>query len=182
MSNTNDFVIENGVLEKYIGSDENVVIPKGITEIADYAFDCCEDMVDVDIPDTVGEIGEGAFSSCTELRSVRIPYGVTEIKEGTFATCISLESVEIPCTVGMIGECAFSECRSLRTVVIPEGVKNIEEEAFGFCEDLVITIPDSIEWIYPFTFKHSKNITIKGSSGSKAEEYAEDYGFKFEKI
>lgn len=55
-----DFVVENGVLEKYTGSDENFVVPKGITEIADYAFDCCEDMVDVEFPDTVREIGEKA--------------------------------------------------------------------------------------------------------------------------
>ncbi len=177
-----NFIIENGVLNGYTGSDEYVVIPKGVTEIADYAFDCCEDMVNVEIPDTVREIGESAFSSCTELRSVRIPYGVTEIKEGTFSTCISLESVEIPDTVRTIGECAFNECRSLKTIVIPEGVKNIEEEAFGFCEDLVITIPDSIEWVYPFAFKHSKNITIKGTSNSKAEEYAKEYDIKFEEI
>ncbi|MBR3819150.1 MAG: leucine-rich repeat domain-containing protein [Clostridia bacterium] len=111
-----------------------------------------------------------------------IPKGVTKIKEGTFSTCIALEYVEIPGTVRTIGECAFSECRSLKTVVIPEGVKNIEEEAFGFCEDLVITIPDSIEWIYPFAFKHSENITIKGSSGSKAEEYAKDYDIIFVEI
>ena len=30
-----DFVIENGVLVKYNGSDENVTIPEGVTEISD---------------------------------------------------------------------------------------------------------------------------------------------------
>lgn len=33
-----DFVIENGVLKKYNGKDENVVIPEGITTIGFTAF------------------------------------------------------------------------------------------------------------------------------------------------
>ena len=38
MSNINDFVIENGVLRKYIGNDADVDIPNSVTEIGDYAF------------------------------------------------------------------------------------------------------------------------------------------------
>lgn len=30
MSNASDFIIENGVLKEYIGSDEVVVIPEGV--------------------------------------------------------------------------------------------------------------------------------------------------------
>ena len=38
MSNPNDFVIENGVLTKYIGSGGDVVVPDGVTEIGENAF------------------------------------------------------------------------------------------------------------------------------------------------
>ena len=38
MSNINDFVIENGVLEKYTGPGGDVVIPEGVTSIGDSAF------------------------------------------------------------------------------------------------------------------------------------------------
>ena len=31
-----DFVIENGVLKKYTGTDTDVVIPDGITKIGNY--------------------------------------------------------------------------------------------------------------------------------------------------
>lgn len=34
MSNTKDFVIENGILIKYIGAGGDVVIPIGVAEIA----------------------------------------------------------------------------------------------------------------------------------------------------
>ena len=38
MSNANDFVIKNGVLEKYNGHDAEVMIPDGVTTIGDEAF------------------------------------------------------------------------------------------------------------------------------------------------
>lgn len=34
----NDFIIENGVLKKYNGTDINIVIPEGVTEIGSLAF------------------------------------------------------------------------------------------------------------------------------------------------
>ena len=38
MSNTSDFIIENGVLTKYVGPGGDVVIPEGVTEIGEGAF------------------------------------------------------------------------------------------------------------------------------------------------
>ena len=37
-----DFIIENGVLIKYKGSEEAVVIPNGVTEIGEGAFSDAE--------------------------------------------------------------------------------------------------------------------------------------------
>ncbi len=33
MSNTSDFIIENGVLQKYVGTDGDVVIPDVVTDM-----------------------------------------------------------------------------------------------------------------------------------------------------
>ena len=38
MSNEMDFVIENGVLKKYVGPGGDVVIPDGVTAISASAF------------------------------------------------------------------------------------------------------------------------------------------------
>lgn len=41
MSKTEDFKIQNGVLEKYVGTDTEVVIPDSVTSIGDGAFKDC---------------------------------------------------------------------------------------------------------------------------------------------
>ena len=41
MSNANDFIIENGVLTKYVGPGGDVVIPEDVTEIGVQAFHMC---------------------------------------------------------------------------------------------------------------------------------------------
>ena len=47
MSNPSDFVIENGVLTKYVGPGGDVAVPEGVTEIGENAF--------VDLFEAMGE-------------------------------------------------------------------------------------------------------------------------------
>ena len=42
MSNTNDFLIENGILTEYRGNKKDVVIPDGVTSIGEEAFSYCD--------------------------------------------------------------------------------------------------------------------------------------------
>ena len=61
MENMQDFVIENGVLEKYKGPGGDVTIPEGVTEIGSSAFKDCANLTSVTIPEGVTEIGSSAF-------------------------------------------------------------------------------------------------------------------------
>ena len=100
MSSASDFVIENGVLKKYLGPGGDVVIPQGVTEIL-----------------------ERAFQDCSKLVSVVIPDGVTGIGALAFISCGNLESVELPASVRKIGDSAFAFCRKLKEVTIPENTE-----------------------------------------------------------
>ena len=91
MGNENNrFDIEDGVLKKYHGNESSVVIPEGVTEIGERAFEGCKALASVAIPEGVTEIGERAFEGCKALASVTIPASVTEIGQEAFSGCTSL--------------------------------------------------------------------------------------------
>ena len=57
----NDFVIKEGVLEKYEGAGGSVRIPDGVSKIADSACSRCSGVTEVVVPDSVTEICSHAF-------------------------------------------------------------------------------------------------------------------------
>ncbi len=105
-----DFIYSDAaktILTAYIGKDNNVVIPKGVTSIGYGAFYDCKDLTSVAIPNGVISIGDSAFYGCTGLTSVTIPNSVTLIEAYAFSGCTGLTSVTIPNSVRSIGEYAF---------------------------------------------------------------------------
>ena len=113
MSGINDFVIKNGVLEKYNGSEQIVKIPNSVISIGNYAF-----------------------SGCTVIKSLTIPEGVASIGENAFSGCTGLTSIDLPNSLIAISSWAFSECKGLNSLTIPRGVTEINGEAFYRCSGL----------------------------------------------
>ncbi len=166
----NDFVIIKGVLTKYTGNDADVVIPDGITEIGERAFDRRDRLISVTIPESVTKIGENAFSGCSGLTSVTIPDSVTSIGWSAFDGCSSLTSVTIPGSVTEIDRSAFWGCSSLTSVTIPDGVTKIGSRAFENCGSLTsITIPESITIIYDYAFGRCGSLTSVNASEEQFE-------------
>ena len=65
---SSDFLIENGVLTAYIGGGGDVVIPEGVTEIAENTFKNAKTITSLTLPSTLRVIGDSAFYSCSGLR------------------------------------------------------------------------------------------------------------------
>lgn len=66
------------------------IIPDGTTEICDYAFAGCSELVSVVIPDSVTKIGYAAFAYCENLEYVTIPESVRTIEYYAFSNCKNL--------------------------------------------------------------------------------------------
>ena len=107
-----------------------------VTVIGDYAFQACDNLVEVVIPEGVTSINEGAFAMCLYLTSVTIPESVNLIGDLAFCFCAALEDVVIPNGVKIIGSYAFEECASIKNIVIPESVTDIYYDAFYSCSGI----------------------------------------------
>lgn len=110
-----DFEIKKGILKKYSGSEDNIVVPNGVTSIYDLAF-MKSSIVTIDIPNGVISIGEAAFQSCKKLKSVKLPDTLTSIDVSAFDNCINLTTITIPKSVTYIGAEAFRDCSKLESV------------------------------------------------------------------
>lgn len=70
INNPEDFDIEDGVLKRYKGKDEIVIVPDGITSIGEEAFLHCEKLTEITLPDSVTSIENVAFYACKGLKKV----------------------------------------------------------------------------------------------------------------
>ena len=152
-SSIGDFIIENGILRKYMGNDKNIKIPDSVTEIYAYAFHGCSSLTSVSIPDSVTEIGLYAFDDCSSLSGISIPNSVTYIGKKAFNHC-KINNLEYRNLLKIKNGLALSDDESevlyctnssLTSVSIPDSVTEIGDSAFFCCSSLTsVSIPDSV--------------------------------------
>ena len=157
MSNASDFIIENGVLKKYIGPGGDVVIPEGVIAIGSGVFNGNDAICKITLPESTEKIGKEAFyrSSLTEIN---LPEGLTTIGEGAFRWS-KLSQINIPSSVATIGKSAFWGCGGLRQVSLSEGLKTIKAYAFEDCIALEeILIPETVRTVEEDAFWGCKKL------------------------
>ncbi len=138
---------------------ENVILPSGVTEIQENAFEGAL-LGSIDIPDSVTTIGSYAFSGCG-LKSLSLPDSLTEIASGAFSSN-SFTSIEIPAQVTKISSYAFNQCVDLQTVSVQDGsvLQTIESYSFEGCNALqTIEIPQTVTQIGSHAFLFCKSVT-----------------------
>jgi hypothetical protein len=93
-----DFIVQDGVLVKYRGSCDDLIMPDdlGITAIGDHAFSGCISMKSIIISSGITNIEIFAFVGCTSLKFVTIPTGITSIGDIAFCRYARLKAITIP--------------------------------------------------------------------------------------
>lgn len=167
-------------------SVEEVVIPKGVTEICGStesgAFSGCRFLRTIVIPDTVTTVGEGAFSYCSSLNTITFPPSVKVLGKGVLRACTNLHSVffgkwvkeipdfffygcyklkyvYLPDSIEVLGESVFHLCEKLQNLTLPVSLQQIGGSAFQGCEDLEsLSLPDNVKEIGAYAFQGCKQL------------------------
>ena len=105
---------------------KRVVIKKGVTAIADFAFKGCKKLKEIILPSTLKKIGACAFEGCP-IKNITIPKSVKSIEPGAFAGS-SIKSITIPKTVKKLGEGVFGDCKKLESITMPGNIGVIKYE------------------------------------------------------
>ena len=198
-------IMRGTVLEKYIGTEPDIVLPDGITELESSIFSGRANLRSIIIPETVKTIGCRAFENCFSLEKVALPSKLERIGDYAFVDCHHLKYINLGNKIQAIGGSAFSECyemqdvsisdhvqtidsfsfkncRELTRFIIPNGVKRIGFSAFVGCSKLeYLFVPASMTTIMEnplneFLFAGCEKLVIHTPTGSYAEKYANERG------
>lgn len=170
---------ERGHLLKYIGTDEEIEIPEGVSSIEYHAFK--DSMVrSVKLPESVRVIDFGAFDYCPNLERINIP-GSAEISPYSFQDSENLEFIDIspdayifqnvfrwtkwmknyPNDFIVINGVLIGYKGESEKVVIPDNVREIGINAFDWSEFLKeVVIPKTVEIIDWNAFENCDNLEV----------------------
>ena len=171
-----DNVMSSGRVLYIDGSkvEGELVIPDGVTNIENYAFENCDGLTSITIPDSVASIGNYAFRNCTALTTIYYTgdmvswlgiTGLGNIISSGRALYIDGSKVEgeitIPNGTAAIPSYAFAYQTDITSVTIPESVARIGSYAFSGCSGLtsIYYVGDMESW---WSIKGLDNIISSG--------------------
>lgn len=88
-----DFIIKSGVVTKYLGDNEVVIIPEGIRELSPGLFWDNQIIKEVRLPNTLINISGDTFYNCTNLEKVNIPVNCKHMGNNPFAGCTKIKVI-----------------------------------------------------------------------------------------
>lgn len=167
---------------------ENIVLPKNLKAIGNYAFTNCSlksvvlpntlesigieafegnGFKDINLPESLKTIGEKAFRSCYNIRQITLPKDVT-LGFSVFELCTSLKSVDISqLSNTAIPPFTFRDCSSLESIKLPLLTESIGTNAFCRCTQLkYIESLASVKTIKGYAFNRCTSLKTLNLSAS----------------
>ena len=149
------YQIVDNVLFKVNSKLNKIIIPEGVTEIANRVF-YKSSVREVILPSTLRKIGDDAFMNCESLKKIVIPDGVESL--GSFSFAFSgLEEIIIPSSITEIGIYAFSGTKYLNKYDDKEFVVLGDGLLYSYNgKDDVVTIPEGVKTICSLSLYYKK--------------------------
>lgn len=135
---TAGYVIRDGVLESYTGTEKVLRVPQWVQKIGRKALAYNENLTEVILPNGLTCIEKDAFVGCRNLKYVDFPLKLEEVGESAFYGCTSLKQADLSgfYTLKKIGALAFAGCTALENVWLSGDLNEIPEYLFGQCKNL----------------------------------------------
>lgn len=182
-------VLYYGVLTKYTGSSDRIVVPNRYTNPAtgheviiehlglpaDWVDD---DAVPANILGTMDNtsvisvivakgvsINDCAFAGCHNLKMAVISDGISSVGSRAFENCEKLSMLKLPNSMAYIGPAAFAGCASLEDFRMPESLASVSDYAFSGCTKL------SMPLVFPKDFRTIGNYAFENCSSLKTVDF-----------
>ncbi len=174
---------------------EQITVSDGVKDIGIQSFERCSNLSKINFPDSLVSIESMAFSFCNLLKSVKLPASVSWLSSDTFMSCQSLERIDTDednTEYSSLDGVLYNKDKTVlmcypagKTDIffkVPESVEDIQKRSFAQCVNLAeIYIPGKVA-VGNNAFMACDNLTILGTEGSPAEQYAERYGYNFKTV
>lgn len=160
------FKIHDGVLLKYMGSQDDVIIPDGILSIGKEAFKNNLIIKSVNFSNTVIEVQDSAFEGCINLKIISNYSSIVYFKNECFKNA-GLEEITIGNKVMELGEYCFSNMPNLQKVSIFVGKLLTYKGTFIKCPKLK-NVEMNDRYFSPFYFPKDR---IKNNLKEKRSTY-----------
>lgn len=121
------------------GKEGRVIIPQTVRRIADYCFDGCRKITQIELPRSIETIGRYAFSGLT-LDRLTIPNSVTSIGEG----CFSKTDIHLKFRISQRITCLPDKCFQDACIPDTDFLVNIEEIGKNCFESSWPMLPENL--------------------------------------
>ncbi len=145
--------------------------------VGDSAFYGCDKLSTVTLGKKVIYIGDSAFEDDIALNKVIIKGTLYQIDDFCFEECSSLTSIDLGSRIYSIGTGAFKKS-GIKSITVPSSVTYIGGEAFAGCDKLTSAY-FGYGAVSSTMFNDTDNVHMYCFSGSKALDYAKNYGVTY---
>ena len=161
---------------KRLNSTTNGVfnLPEEATEIREYAFYNCSQLVQITTGSDIKNIGQYAFSGCTALSmmnstiagSIIMLEGLESVGTYAFQNVANAKTVVVPSTVTSIGASAFSGCSTIESITLPFVGKNA-------------TANNAVDSVFGYIFGNNGETEAEGTTKQYYKSSTSYYNFYF---